>query len=67
MELSVAGRAANKEDWNKFLMAAKVRTAMSSDVLQHQSSMKCFMVAAMFLPKPREGKQQQTLLTNGPK
>lgn len=31
MELSAAGRAANKEDWNKFLMAAKVRSAMSSE------------------------------------
>lgn len=25
VEFSTAGRAANKEDWNKFLMAAKVR------------------------------------------
>lgn len=31
VELSVAGRAANKEDWNKFLMAAKVRTAALSE------------------------------------
>lgn len=30
VELSAAGRAANKEDWNKFLMAAKVRTATLS-------------------------------------
>lgn len=26
VELSPVGKAANKEDWNKFLMATKVRT-----------------------------------------
>lgn len=32
VEFSTAGRAANKEDWNKFLMAAKVRFRIATGI-----------------------------------